>query len=72
MSHQLETTQLKNFESKTQIAGSFGKEGHKSLNILTIITINNKIDSVFTVEDNRKEIFVTENLLDAIKAYNNI
>jgi hypothetical protein len=71
-SHQLQTSELKNFESKTQIAGQFGNGHHKSLNIKTIITINNQIVSQFTVEERNKEIYVTDNLELAILAYNGI
>lgn len=33
---------------------------------------NNKIDSVFTVEDRKKEVIVTDNLEIAVKVYNSI
>jgi hypothetical protein len=71
-SHQLQTSELKNFESKTQIVGQFGNGYHKSLNIKTIITINNQIVSQFTVEERNKEIYVTDNLELAILSYNDI
>lgn len=72
MSHQLQTSELQNFESKTQIAGAFGQGQHKSLNIKTIVTIHNQIVSQFTVEDHRKEIYISDNLELAILAYNDI
>ena len=72
MSHQLQTSELQNFESKTQIAGAFGQGQHKSLNIKTVVTINNQIVSNFTVEERYKEIYVSDNLELAILAYNGI
>ena len=72
MSHQLTTTDLQNFQSKTQIAGHFGNGHHKSLNIQTIITIHNQIVSQFTVEERNKEIYILDNLKLAILAYNGI
>jgi hypothetical protein len=72
MSHQLQTSELQNFESKTQIAGAFGQGQHKSLNIKTVVTINNQIVSNFTVEERYKEIYVSDNLELAIRAYNGI
>jgi hypothetical protein len=72
MSHQLKTSELQNFESKTQIAGQFGSGYNKSLNIKTIVTIHNQIVSQFIVEENRKEIYISDNLELAILAYNGI
>jgi len=72
MSHQLNTSDLQNFESKTQIAGQFGGGYNKSLNIKTIVTIHNQIVSQFTVEENRKEIYISDNLELAIRSYNGI
>lgn len=72
MLHQLQATDLQNFQSKVQIAGHFGNSHHKSLNIQTIITINNQIVSQFNVEDRNKEIYISDNLELAILAYNGI
>lgn len=72
MLYQLKTTDLQNFESKTQIAGQFGNGISKSLNIKTAITSNNEAYSLFTVENHNKVIFSHSNLELAINAYNSI
>lgn len=72
MNHQLQTGDLQNFESKTQLAGQFGQGVNKSLNIRTIVTITNQIVSNFTVEHNKQEVFLTDNLESAIVRYNQI
>lgn len=72
MKHKLKIENMFNFESKTQIAGSFGKGENKSLNIVTKITILGEVTSVITVEKYGIVVFTTTVLKDAINTYNEI
>lgn len=72
MKHTIEPKDLDCFESKTQIAGAFGRGEDKSLNIFTKVTIAHKIHSRFTVEHRNNEIFQSEDLKEAIIEYNKL
>jgi hypothetical protein len=70
--HIISIEQLETFESKQQIAGYFGRDEYKALNIYTKVTIANKINSKFTVEHRYNEVLETDDLKEAIEQYNSL
>jgi hypothetical protein len=72
MAHILDISDFQGLESKYLIASATEHGVHKRLFIKSIITSNNKVTSMFTVEDHKKEIMVTDNLEVALKNYNSI
>lgn len=72
MSHTLSLEDLESFESRTTLAGSFGKGDNKSLNVVNKITITGDIHSQFTVEHHRNVVFTSQRLIDAIMHYNSL
>lgn len=72
MNHTLHTTDLENFECSSQLAGSFGKGENKSLKVVSKITITGELISSFVVENQRKVVYTTNRLIDAIIKYNEL
>ncbi len=68
--HVLNIDDLANFESRIQIAGSFGNGNNKSLEIVSKITIRDQIFSCFVVSDHNIARLTTTNLSKAITEYN--
>lgn len=72
MNHQINTTDLQNFESKTQLAGQFGEEIHKALYVVTSISSFGEVFSYFTVEKHKIVLLTTKDLKEAVTRYNSL
>ena len=72
MNHQLNTTDLQNFESKTQLAGQFGEKVNKALFLFTKIGTTKEVISFFIVEQDKESYISTYSLVEAVEVYNTL
>ena len=69
MPHKITLKEISHYTVRTQLAGSFGTEENKSLYMYTYLP---SLDIKFRVYNYRNVICKTEDLNEAVEAYNNV
>ncbi len=70
--HTIEMDQLKGFEIKHNLAGSYGQGSHKSLDAVIQINTDGTASVVFQVESHRVKVGKFNTLQLAVQQYNEV